>query len=104
MRTTLVTIQPLFRSGSPLTVETVDVNDLVAEFETRVRLSGIYAESPEVHDACYAMLGDASLIQASTWGGYLSADCARHALGKALRLCGVTEDPVHDAGGVVTWH
>lgn len=104
MRTTFVTIPTYGRPKETQTVETVEPTDLVNAFETAVRLAGIDGESPEVHDAIHDMLGLAGIVSASTWGGYLSAEGARHCLGRALSQCGVTEDPAPDAGGVVTWH
>lgn len=104
MRTTLVTVHALFGPSRTQTLETVEPSDLVAAFETAVRLAGIDPESPEVHDAIHDMLGLAGIVSSYSIGGYLLADGARHCLGRALSQCGATTDPVPDAGGAVSWH
>jgi hypothetical protein len=104
MRTHMLAIPVWGRPAETMTVEAVEATDLVAAFETEVRRAGVDPESPEVHDAVHAMLALAGIVRMSTWGEYLSAEGARHALGRALTQCGVTSAPVPDAGGVVTWH
>lgn len=104
MRTTTVTISGYLRPERTTTIETVAAPDLVAAFESAVRLAGIDAEAPEVHDAIHGMLGLAGIVSASTWGGYLSVEGARHILALGLKQCGIVDVPVPEAGGAVTVH